>query len=81
MTRPDHHAEALAMLENAAYQAELYAHLDSLLGSLCAAAGVKNAEQVISAVRECAKRKARAHLAKLASQAIHEERDHAAESN
>ena len=81
MTRPDHHTEALAMLEKAAYQAELYTHLNTLLGSICAALDMDNADLVIGAVRERAKRDARASMAKLARQAIREERDHAAESH
>lgn len=81
MTRPAHQAEALDMLETMAFNAELFAHLDSLMGSICDGLGLENGDLVIGAVRERAKRKARAHLSTLAAQAIHEERDHAAESN
>jgi len=81
MTRPQHQADALDMLEKMAFNAELYAHLDSLMGSICDGLGLDNGDLVIGAVRERAKRRARAHLATLAAQAIHEERDHAAESH
>lgn len=75
MTRPPHQTEALAALEKAAYHAELYTHLDSLMGSICAAFNLEHSDLVIGAVRERARRRARATLATLAQVAIREDQD------
>lgn len=65
--RPEHHSEALDALAQAAEAAELYKHIEALAASLCQGIGIKDADTVIVATQELARRRARRQLSTVVS--------------
>jgi hypothetical protein len=65
MPRPEHHIEMLATFERAVEAAELFSRIADFAQNICEQVGIEDAETVINAVRERAKRAARRQLATL----------------
>jgi hypothetical protein len=62
-SRPEHHQEALCALEVAAEAAELFSRIEVLAADMCRGIGIPEADTVIGATQELARRRARRQLA------------------
>jgi hypothetical protein len=62
-TRPEHHQEALMTLDVAAEAAELFSRIEALAADMCRGVGIPEADTVIVATQEIARRRARRQFA------------------